>query len=581
MFSWFRVLKSVGLYQQFKRWGDVLIIVPGVTAIAVGLHFTGTFQFLEWATLDRFFRVKPLESPDAHIIVVTIGESDLTEAGSWPISDHILAKLLKKIQSQSPSVIGLDLYRNLPVEPGYAGLQQVFQSSPPIIGVEKVVGDAVAPPPTLAELEQVGMADVVLDADGKVRRGLLSTETAEGEIKLGLATTLALHYLEQKQITLMSLDEQMHQLQLGKAQFTPLESNEGGYVKADTGGYQILLNYRGPTEGFQTVSMSDVLKGRIEPDLMRDRIILVGTVAESLKDPFQSPYNGTHATTYTFTPGVIIHANLASQMLNAALEGRPQLRGMNSSYLWVWVGGWSWVTVVLTRLLLSMGRADRAQFSILTVFGITVTSGLLLTSSFIAFLGGYWVPLVPAMVGIGLAFATVGLRQYAQSVRLSSVDSLTQLANRRFFDEYLKQRMLECQPIALLLCDVDHFKLYNDEYGHQAGDRCLVTVATAIRQSVRASDLAARYGGEEFVVVLPNTDATVAIKIAERVRESIEMQEIPHTASLVDNIVTLSGGVAILESTAQISPEFLIEKADQALYQAKHKGRNCVTAVVI
>ncbi|MBD2260759.1 sensor domain-containing diguanylate cyclase [Pseudanabaena sp. FACHB-2040] len=164
--------------------------------------------------------------------------------------------------------------------------------------------------------------------------------------------------------------------------------------------------------------------------------------------------------------------------------------------------------------------------------------------------------------------------------QISTTDSLTQLANRRRFDEYLRrewQRLAREQaPIALILCDVDYFKLYNDTYGHSAGDACLTQIAQAISQAIkRPSDLAARYGGEEFAVVLPNTHQSGALKIAQAIRRRLARLQIPHAASPVQAQITLSFGIAVAAMPpVATAPQILIEAADQALYQAKAEGRN-------
>lgn len=167
--------------------------------------------------------------------------------------------------------------------------------------------------------------------------------------------------------------------------------------------------------------------------------------------------------------------------------------------------------------------------------------------------------------------------------RLSSEDTVTQLANRRQFDTRLNQEwrylLFQQRPLALLLCDVDFFKLYNDSYGHQAGDRCLRAVAQAIRQAVhRPADLVARYGGEEFAVILVDTDLAGAVAVAEKICNAVRLLETPHQASLVEQHVTLSVGAASLVPQTELSPAFLIEWADQSLYRAKQRGRNRVEA---
>lgn len=163
--------------------------------------------------------------------------------------------------------------------------------------------------------------------------------------------------------------------------------------------------------------------------------------------------------------------------------------------------------------------------------------------------------------------------------RLVSVDGLTQIANRRCFDKTLEsewRRMARYkQPLSLILCDIDFFKLYNDTYGHQGGDECLKAVAEILaRNARRGGDLAARYGGEEFAVILPRTDARGALRVAELIHSDLKARAIPHAGSKVSKFVTISMGVAIAVSDPKLSIEGLIGDADRALYRAKLEGRD-------
>ena len=163
--------------------------------------------------------------------------------------------------------------------------------------------------------------------------------------------------------------------------------------------------------------------------------------------------------------------------------------------------------------------------------------------------------------------------------KLSRQDGLTGIANRRYFDSYLvtevRRGARERQPLSLILSDVDHFKAFNDCYGHQAGDDCLRRVAAALSSAGRRpADLAARYGGEEFAMVLPGTVVDGAVDVAQAVSRVIEGLAIPHERSAVDRRVTLSQGVVSLTPEKETSSEDLIQRADQALYLAKQQGRN-------
>ena len=164
--------------------------------------------------------------------------------------------------------------------------------------------------------------------------------------------------------------------------------------------------------------------------------------------------------------------------------------------------------------------------------------------------------------------------------RLANVDGLTKIANRRSFDDRLgfewQRLMRESQPLALILFDVDYFKLYNDCYGHQLGDRCLEMLAGAVDQIMhRPADMVARYGGEEFVVILPNTNLEGTAIIADQIHQVVRELAIPHQRSLVSEFVSVSIGISCLIPTLDRSPYLLISQADRALYNAKQEGRNC------
>ncbi|HEY9641912.1 MAG TPA: PleD family two-component system response regulator [Coleofasciculaceae cyanobacterium] len=163
--------------------------------------------------------------------------------------------------------------------------------------------------------------------------------------------------------------------------------------------------------------------------------------------------------------------------------------------------------------------------------------------------------------------------------RLVNLDGLTQLANRRCFDDHLEQEWRRLtrdqQPLSLILCDIDFFKQYNDTYGHPAGDDCLRQVAAVLQSCAkRPADLAARYGGEEFAIILPATPTRGAIELAQRIQSEIRQLQQVHASSSISPHLTLSLGIATLVPQVDRSADDLIAAADQALYQAKQTGRN-------
>ncbi len=172
------------------------------------------------------------------------------------------------------------------------------------------------------------------------------------------------------------------------------------------------------------------------------------------------------------------------------------------------------------------------------------------------------------------------LRQANQELhRLATIDNLTQISNRRQFDQYLEREwrrlIREKAPLSLMLLDIDYFKRYNDSKGHQAGDYCLQKIASAIAESVkRPADLAARYGGEEFAVILPHTDLEGAIHIANKIKIAVQSLQLEHPSSDISELVTISQGISSTIPVPETSPESLIYDADLALYHAKRCGRN-------
>ncbi|WP_426452651.1 diguanylate cyclase [Paenibacillus sp. S-38] len=161
---------------------------------------------------------------------------------------------------------------------------------------------------------------------------------------------------------------------------------------------------------------------------------------------------------------------------------------------------------------------------------------------------------------------------------LSARDGLTGIANRRCYDEAVerewKQLAESSRPISLILLDIDYFKRYNDRYGHQAGDACLREVAEILQRSVGPGDLAARYGGEEFVVLLPDQEEEEAVRTAERFRLALAQRSIAHELSEISGMVTVSIGIASAVASDAGNPGGLLQEADQALYEAKRRGRN-------
>lgn len=404
------------LKQRIWEWRGVWITAPCLTILLLGLRWTGGVQILEWALLDRYFRLRPPESPDDRIVLVTIDESDLRHVGQWPVPDRVLAELLNNIKAQEPRAIGLDIYRDLPVQPGHDELVKVYQSTPNLVGIKKVVGDedafGVNPPPELAELDRVSANDFIEDADGKIRRGFFYLNDKEGNPVYSLGFTLAWFYLDAVGIPVGVTDESF--IQFGDLVFPPFEANDGGYVRADASGYQVLLNFRGPSClqdkhqcPYQMFSMTEVLENKIPPQGLRDRIVLIGSTAESLNDFFFTPYSSGIIASPEPTAGVEIHANLVSQILDGVLADRPSLKTWSDPGEWLWIFAWSVLGSTVTwKLRYSNGTH---QISFVSSGSLFLAVCGLLGITYLAFLEGWWIPVAPALIGLlGSAIAIQG-----------------------------------------------------------------------------------------------------------------------------------------------------------------------------
>ena len=409
------------LKQVFWQWRGVLVAAPGVSAIVILLRLSGGLQSLELAMFDQWVRSRPVEPRESHITIVGITESDVQRYGT-PLTDEKLAEVLEKLKQYEPTAIGLDLYRDIPVGKGYDRLVNVFKSTPNLIGIQKVVGgavnNAVPPSPVLKELGQVASNDVLLDADSKVRRGLLGIMDGD-EYLSSFAATLSMIYLDQKNIVPEELEDS--RVKLGKAIYTPLQSNDGGYVRAESGGYQILMDYRGGRNRFDQVSIQQILDGKVDPKLLQGRILIIGATAESLKDYFLTPY---------FEPvaGVEIHATIANQLINSALSGRAPIQVWSEASENAWIVVWSVVGAVLV-----WRERSRRFNSLKLLMKFLGAASILVIASYLAFLGNWWIPLVPA--GMSLAWSTIAVTAF----QAQSSSQLRKTFGRYLTDEVVTQ----------------------------------------------------------------------------------------------------------------------------------------------
>ncbi|VXD13942.1 conserved hypothetical protein [Planktothrix serta PCC 8927] len=410
-----------------KRWlsqeGRVLVTSSSVAGAVILVRLLGILQPSEWALFDQYFRWRPLEAVDQRIVIIGIDEQDLQKYG-FPTSDRILAQLLEKISTARPRVIGLDVYRDLPIEPGQAELEKAFKTIPNLIGIEFLEtqkNSKVDPPKLLARTNQIGFNNSARDADGKVRRSLLYINGKDGKIKTSFALQIALIYLKEQGIKDKPSPENPQELMLGNTVFHWFKPNDGAYIRASNTGYQFLVNLRGPGGTFPTIPMRDILENRIPPEQLKNRIIVIGSTASSIKDlEFTSYSDGVFKASIPIY-GVELQAQLISQIISAVLDGRTLIKVWPEPLEWLWIFGWSWVGAALSWKQQSPRRS--LGLIILITIGITGTT-------YLAFLGGWWIPVIPANLAlVGSAGVIIAHFAHLQGQLKRSTEFLQSIIN--------------------------------------------------------------------------------------------------------------------------------------------------------
>lgn len=396
--------------------------------------------------------------------------------GQGYVADQVYARLLQKLIAMEPRAIGLDIYRDLPYEPGHQALIEIFTTTENLIGIEKVVGDrlrqAVAAPPALKQTGRVAANDLLLDKDNTVRRAILTQENENGETFYSFGLYLAMFYLDAVGIAPQVIEGTDNWWQFGQMIFKPFETNDGGYIRADAGGYQVFLNYRSrPGSPFQMVSYRDILEDRVPASWGRDRLILIGAVGESFQDLFATPFTLSADQRMS---GVEIHANVASQIIDAALDNRPLIKTWSEPQEWLWILLWSGIGAALTWTIRSTSHVRRFLLRQIGLFSLaTATLG---GTTYLAFLSGWWLPVVPAF--LALSGSAIAITAY---VARSAADI------RKTFGRYLSDEI-----VATLLESPEGLRM--------GGERRKITILTSDLRGFTA--LSERLSPEEVVKVL-------------------------------------------------------------------------------
>ncbi len=389
--------------------GIIAVCVIGALLLARG---TGGLQFLDLTTWDLFVSLKTASAtPSDRLVLVAVTEDDIASLGSSPLSDAMLDRALEIIDAQGARVIGLDVYRDTPIPPGSEQLAAILSRNGKIYGVKKFAS-ATAPGvrahPALEQAGRVGFSDVVVDASGIVRRGLLFLDD-RNTVSFSFALQLALAYLADEGIFPQPDHADPSYIRLGNVTIPPLESNDGPYYGVDTAGYQFMLDYSDGRRGFPVVSLSALLEGHFPNGLFRDRVVILGVSAQGVKDSFFTPFNSGIGNTEGM-PGIQLHALMTSQLLHAGLDRRTPPRSVAEEWEMLWSLFWIVAGVVAGLSLMSCYR----------LFAVMLAgAGIIAATGYLAFSAGWWCSVMPPALGwlTSAGIMTVYLSRYERRQR--------------------------------------------------------------------------------------------------------------------------------------------------------------------
>jgi adenylate cyclase len=328
-----------------------------VTGTIVGLQQMGFFEQAELEHYDQLLRLRPKQPTDQRVVVIGISEADIQSRKEYPIKDDTLAELLKKVESYEPKAIGVDIGRDVP-QGTAKGRQQMLKT---VQANDRIVmacvlssrRDPGVPAPPGTPPEQIGFADLPTDRDSTVRRASLVSTPEATSVQFGdkhscndssagnevssLPFALSLIYLEDFKPEPAGTNNR--DIRLGATILQRIPQNIGGYVKADVPDFQLMLNYRSAQGAVKTVDMGDVLAGRIDANLLKDKLVLIGYTSKIIRDTFKTPYQESQPGMREMY-GVQVHAQVASQILSTVLDGRKSItawpEAIKIAYILLW-----------------------------------------------------------------------------------------------------------------------------------------------------------------------------------------------------------------------------------------------------
>jgi adenylate cyclase len=376
-------------------------IALGVWGGTLGLRNAGLLESLELGMYDLCLRTRPgAAAADPRIALVTVSEADIKRLRQWPMSDATLATVLERVIGAGARVVGLDIYRDLPVPPGGDHLRDVFTRHQQIIVVTKIAEGAstgIPAPAAVTQRFRIGFNDVPVDRGGVVRRGLLFLDDGTTSY-FSFPLQLALSYLRPEGLRVRDDPDTQGGVLVGRTPVPPLERGHGSYVVADMNGYQFMLDFQGVEQSFASVALGDVLDNDpAKMQVLRDRLVIIGVVSEAIKDIFLTPHSRGHEFDQ-YVSGMALHALTTSQIVRLARgESRP-LRTLPE-----------WQEMAWFALTSAAGAVLGLRVRTLWVFASAAVVGLgaIGGGAWGALALGWWIPLLPPAITWAATLACV------------------------------------------------------------------------------------------------------------------------------------------------------------------------------
>ena len=383
----------------------------------IGLRENYAFKQIELSNYDSMMRWQLNEPSDRRVVIVEISEADIQKF-RWPFSDRLFAKLINQISVAKPAAIGIDKYLDMPVLEGRSELVAAIKNAGNVVNAKFIATvegrSSVDPASDLEPISKYGYVNLPTDKGAVVRRASVVGDSGS------FAFEIANLYLQKLFNKPIEFNPNTVQFTAGKQIIPRLTANYGAYRKEDDSGYQMMIRYRGKPRAFQHIRAADVIDGRVAADQFRDRVVLIGVTAESLKDSFAVPVTADGEVMY----GVEIHANIVSQLISATLDDRRFIQVWSTDMENIWIV----ICTIIGGAIATFIPNAFKNVGLLTFLGAS-----LIGASYFAFGQSLWIPLFPAI--LGLITANILVMAYQLAIQQSERKVLMGLFSRHVSKE--------------------------------------------------------------------------------------------------------------------------------------------------